>query len=67
MLKSLNALEFVVKNGSPQAVLAIKRDQFKISSCTNFSYNENGIERGRAIQEKCNLILDILSNDARLF
>ena len=67
VLKSLNAIEFVVKNGSPQAVMQMKRESHKITTVINFHFNENGIERGNAIRDKCNLIIDILTNEARLF
>ena len=61
ILKSLNAIEFIIKNGSPPAVIQFKRDMYKISGLCNFSYNENGVDRGAAIREKVNLIVDMLS------
>ena len=66
VLKTLNVLEFICKNGSPQAVMQLKRDLYKISSLCNFNYMESGIERGNCIREKVNLICDLLSSEARL-
>lgn len=56
----MQAIEFVVKNGSPQAVMALKRDSYKISSLCSFSYMENGKDVGRAIREKTALVCDLL-------
>ena len=61
ILKSLTAIEFIIKNGSPPAVIQFKRDMYKISTLCNFSYNENGMERGNSVREKVNLIVDMLS------
>ena len=61
ILKSLSAIEFIIKNGSPPAVIQFKRDLYKISSLCNFSYTENGVDRGAAIRERVNLVVDMLS------
>ena len=61
ILKSLTAIEFIIKNGSPPAVIQFKRDMYKISTLCNFSYNEGGKECGNCVREKVNLIVDMLS------
>ena len=61
ILKSLTAIEYIIKNGSPPAVIQFKRDMYKIASLTNFSYTESGADRGQAVREKCNFIVDMLS------
>ena len=61
VLKALTAIEFIIKNGSPPAVIQFKRDLYKITSLTNFSHMENGIDRGNAVRDKVNLIIDMLS------
>ena len=66
MLKTLQAIEFVVKNGSPQCVIYLKREIYKITSLNHFSYLENGLERGKPIREKGNLICDLLSSEEML-
>ena len=40
---------------------------YKISSLCNFSYNENGLDRGHSVREKVNLVIDMLSQEQRLF
>ena len=67
VLKSLTAIEFIIKNGSPPAVIQFKRDMYKISALCNFTYNENGMERGNSVREKVNLIIDMLSQENRLY
>ena len=39
---------------------------YKISSLCNFSYQENGVDRGHSVREKTNLIVDMLSQEQRL-
>jgi len=67
VLKSLTAIEFIIKNGSPPAVIQFKRDMYKISTLCNFSYTENMVDRGHSVREKINLIIDMLSQENRLF
>ena len=67
ILKSLTAIEFIVKNGSPPAVIQFKRDMYKISTLCNFSYNESGKECGISVRDKVNLIVDMLSQEHRLY
>ena len=67
ILKSLTAIEFIIKNGSPPAVIQFKRDMYKISTLCNFSYNEGGKECGNCVREKVNLIVDMLSQEQRLY
>lgn len=66
-MKALTAIEFIIKNGSPPAVIQFKRDVYKISAVCNFSYLENGIDRGNSIREKVATIVDILSQESRLY
>ena len=67
VLKALTAIEFIIKNGSPPAVIQFKRDLHKISALSNFSYMENGQEKGNAIRDKVQLICDMLSSEQRLY
>ena len=67
VLKVLTAIEFIIKNGSPPAVIQFKRDMYKISTLCNFSYVENGVDRGNSVREKTNLIVDMLSQESRLY
>jgi predicted ATP-binding protein involved in virulence len=36
ILKTLNAIEFIIKNGSPQVVQTLRREVYKISNLNNF-------------------------------
>lgn len=67
VLKSLSAIEFIIKNGSPPAVIQFKRDLYKISTLCNFSHIENGADRGSSVREKTSLIIDLLSQEQRLY
>lgn len=40
---------------------------YKISALTNFSASEAGVDRGASVREKCNLVLDLLSAEHRLY
>ncbi len=63
VLKSMHAVEYLIKNGSPMSVQQIKRENYKLSSLTNFSYSEGGIDKGKPVREKCNLLCDLLANE----
>jgi len=45
------------------SVQQIKRENYKLSSLTNFSYSEGGIDKGKPVREKCNLLCDLLANE----
>ena len=40
---------------------------YKISALCNFSASEGGVDRGSAIRDKVNLIIDMLSAEHRLY
>jgi len=42
ILKTLNCIDFSIKNGSPQIVMAYKQELYKISVLCNFGFTENG-------------------------
>ena len=48
-------------------MIAFKRDMYKISTMCNFSHVENGVDRGNAVREKTNLVIDMLSQEQRLY
>ena len=47
IFKALHAMEYLIKNGAPRVVQDIKDDLFKIRALQDFSYNENGTDRGQ--------------------
>ena len=52
IIKTLTVIEFILKNGSPSAIMSFKREVYKISSLMNFSFIENGNDRGAAVRDK---------------
>jgi len=46
IFKSLNTMDYLLKNGAPRVVQDIKDDLYKIRSLNNFSYREAGQDRG---------------------
>ena len=46
ILKTLNSIEFIIKNGSPNIIQTLKREIYKLSSLSNFSHVENGNDKG---------------------
>ena len=63
VLKSLNAIEFLIKNGSPAMLQRFQMDVYKIRSLSGFSYDEQGLDRGKPVREKVILICDLLQNE----
>jgi epsin len=52
ILKGLNLIEFIVKNGSPQVCQSIKRDMHRLTQFSHFSFTEKGADQGHAIRSK---------------
>lgn len=46
VLKTLNLVEFLLKNGPPSIVSSFKYDVYQFRSFDNFSHSDNGIDRG---------------------
>jgi len=63
VLKTLNCLEFVIKNGSPIFVIEIRRECHKMQILRNFYYMENGKDQGSFIRDKAALVIDLLNNE----
>jgi hypothetical protein len=66
VLKTLHAIDFLIKNGSPPAVMSYKREMYKISSLSGISHMENGLDKGKPIREKACLICDLLNSEDNL-
>ena len=54
LFKTLNAMEYLIKNGAPRAVQDIKDDLFKIRAFNEFAYSESGTDRGQGGMYKTN-------------
>lgn len=46
IFKTLNAMDYLMKNGAPRTVQDIKDDLFKIRKLTTFKFSENGADKG---------------------
>jgi epsin len=66
VLKTLNCIEFVIKNGSPQIVVNFKSEMYKLNSLTSFYFQENGKDQGVFIRDKAALVTDLLTTEAKL-
>ena len=47
IFKALHAMEYLVKNGAPRCIQEIKDDLFKVRALQDFSFSENGVDRGQ--------------------
>lgn len=71
-------MEYLVKNGAPRCIQDIKDDLFKIRALQDFSYSENGIDRGQGgnnsiifyntliVRDKSRALCEILSDPSKL-
>lgn len=47
IFKALHAMEYLAKNGAPRCIQELKDDLFKIRALQDFSFSENGVDRGQ--------------------
>ncbi len=66
IFKALYAFEYLIKNGAPRVIQDIKDDLFKIRSLQDFSYSENGSDKGQGIRDKSRSICELLSDNTKL-
>ena len=66
VLKSLTAIEYLLKNGPPRFAQDLKMDMYKLMNLQSFSYYEDGLDRGLAIREKAILLQDLVQQPQRL-
>jgi epsin len=64
--KALHVLEYLIKNGAPRCIQEIKDELFKIRSLQDFSYSDNGTERGAGLRDKARSICELLSDSQKL-
>merc|ERR1719210_2097889 len=62
VLKTLNLLEFLVKNGSERIIDDLRRDQYKIRSLMDFSFQEDGKDKGAAVREKAKIVVELMGD-----
>eukprot|EP00435_Cladocopium_sp_Y103_P021151 s4476_g5.t1 len=66
VLKTLNLLEFLIKNGSERIIDEVRREQFKVRPLMDFSYSEDGKDKGASVREKAKAILELLNDNDML-
>mmetsp|Transcript_12611 Transcript_12611/g.37455 ORF Transcript_12611/g.37455 Transcript_12611/m.37455 type:complete len:214 (+) Transcript_12611:149-790(+) len=66
LLKTLNMLEFLIKNGNERIIDELRRDQYKVRPLADFSYSEDGKDKGAAVREKAKAIVELISDMAML-
>jgi epsin len=62
IFKALNCMDYLVKNGAPRCIQDMKDDMFKISQLKNFSYRENGTEKGQGVRDKSEELCTLLND-----
>jgi len=67
IIKSLTAIEFIMKHGGHSAIGKLQmQGSMSMQSLCSFNYTEDGIERGKTIREKTHLLLDLIHNPHKL-
>lgn len=64
--KALHVMEYLIKNGAPRCIQEIKDEMFKIRSFQDFSYNDNGTDRGSGLRDKARAVCELLSDAQKL-
>lgn len=60
--KALYLLDIIMKLGDPACLSDIKTNSHRIISLENFSYREEGVERGIGIRDKIKIIEELIDN-----
>jgi hypothetical protein len=67
ILKSLNAIDFILKHGSPNALGKLQMQGAPmIGPLATFNYQEGGADRARPLREKALAVMDLLQNPHKL-
>lgn len=74
ILKTLNLVEFLLKNGPPSIISSFKYDIYQFRSFDNYSHYSDGIDRGEAsiffiliiVRERSKAVVELLSNEQLL-
>jgi epsin len=60
--KTLHAMEYLIKNGAPRCIQEIKDDLHKIRNLLDFSYTENGQDKGQGVRDRAKAITELLND-----
>ncbi|CAK69660.1 unnamed protein product (macronuclear) [Paramecium tetraurelia] len=63
ILKTLNMIEYLTKNGAPRCVGEFRDNIYKIRSFSDFFLVEQGSDKGLSIRDKTKQLVDLLSNE----
>ncbi|TNV82238.1 hypothetical protein FGO68_gene17554 [Halteria grandinella] len=67
ILKSLTAVEYILKNGPPRVASDVRSDMmFKLQGLMSFSYHEDNVDKGHSIRDKAILLQDLVTQPQRL-
>jgi len=61
-LKTLNLIEFLLKNGPQSVITNFKYDIYQLRTFENYSYYSDGNDRGESIRERAKVIVNLLNN-----
>jgi len=66
ILKTLNLIEHLIKNGSPRCIQEFRDEIYQIRSLQDFSLHEDGADRGAAIREMSKRIYELLNDENKI-
>lgn len=66
ILKTLNLMEYLTKNGSPRCVGEFKDEIYQLRTLQDFSLYEQTLDRGASIREKVKELIDLITDDQKL-
>lgn len=66
ILKTLNLIEHLVKNGSPRCIQEFRDEIYQIRSLQDFSLHEDGADRGAAIREMSKRLYELLNDENKI-
>jgi len=66
ILKILNLIDYLIKNGSPRCVSEFREELFTIKPYQDFAHIEDGQDRGAAIREVAKNIINLLNDDKKI-
>ncbi|CDW78484.1 UNKNOWN [Stylonychia lemnae] len=66
IMKSLSAMEYLLKNGPFRVQQDLRNEMFKVTTLQNFTYYEDNIDKGSSIREKAILLADLLTSPQKL-
>jgi len=62
IIKTLTLLEFVIKNGSDRMLEEMRSGQYKVRPLMDFTFTEEGRDKGSGIRDKAKMIIELISD-----